>query len=111
MKIDITKLKEEKQFEDDKIKIIFSIKSLSDSLSVYLKTEDNKELFLVLWQISPDSGNQSFDITNDKIRDFVKAKIAEWEKEEEEHERIEKEKRRKRKENYELNLKQLLDSF
>lgn len=110
MAINTSNLKMDKFFENEKIKILFSIGSVSNSLEVYLKDENGKRHH-VIWEISPDRSRQSFDKANDKIRYFVKNKIKEWMKEEKEIERLREEAIQKKKESEENELKKLIDSF
>lgn len=99
MSIDITKLKRARCYEDDKIKISFSVGSIDKMLSVYLY-DSNKKRHKILWEISPRS-HQNFDKTNDKIKTFVLNVVKGWERDEEEEARVEKEKE----------LKDLMDLF
>lgn len=110
MSVDISKLKKEKVFENEKIRISFSIGVVSDELSVYIKDECGKKHH-ILWKILPDRCQQSFDKVNEKIRTFVQDKIDEWVKEEEEAERLRKESIQKIKNWEENNLRKLMDSF
>ena len=110
MAINTSNLKTDKFFENEKIKILFSIGSVSNSLEVYLKDEIGK-MHHILWEISPDRSRQSFDKANDKIRDFVKNIIEEWLNDEEEVERLREEAIQKKKETEENELKELIDSF
>lgn len=110
MSVDISKLKREKVFENEKIKISFSLGMISDSLSVYLKDECGKKHH-ILWELSPDRNQQSFDKVTEKIRAFVQDRIDEWVKEEEEAERLRKEFIQNRKNMEENKLRNLMDSF
>ena len=87
MSVDISKLKREKTFENEKIKISFSTGEVSDALSVYIKDENGKDHH-ILWEISPDRCHQNFDKTTEKIKNFVKGKIDEWISEEKEAVRL-----------------------
>ena len=110
MSVDISKLKKEKSFENEKIKISFSVGVVSDSLCVYIKDEYGKNHH-ILWKLSPDRNQQSFDKVNEKIRTFVQDKIDEWVKEEEEADRLRKEYIQNRKKMEENKLRNLIDSF
>lgn len=110
MSVDISKLKIKKGFENEKIKISFSIGMISDSLSVYIKDLNGKNHH-ILWEISPDRCQQSFDKANEKIRAFVQDKIDKWVNEEEEAERLRKEFIQNRKNMEENELRNLIDSF
>lgn len=110
MSVDISKLKREKSFENEKIKISFSIGTISDSLCVYIKDEYGYNHH-ILWELSPDRCQQNFDKANEKIRDFVQDKIDKWVNEEEEAERLRKELTQNRKNMEENELRKLMDSF
>lgn len=110
MSVNISKLKREKTFENEKIKISFSTGDVSDALSVYIKDENGKKHH-ILWKISPDRCHQNFDKANEKIRAFVKNKIDEWVNEEEEAERLRNEAIQNRKHREENELRKLMDSF
>lgn len=110
MSVDISKLKRKKDFENEKIKISFSIGQISNSLCVYIKDEYGKK-YHILWELSPDRCQQGFDKANEKIRAFVQDKIDEWVKEEEEAERLREESIQKRKNLEENYLRKLMDSF
>ena len=110
MSVDISKLKIEKVFENEKIKISFSVGMVSDSLSVYIKDEYGKNHH-ILWEILPDRCNQNFDKANEKIRAFVQDKIDEWVHDEEEADRLSKEFIQNRKNMEENELRKLMDSF
>src|SRR5574344_329152 len=110
MSVDISKLKREKVFENEKIKISFSIGVISDQLSVYIKDEYGKN-HRILWELSPDRNQQSFDKANEKIRAFVQDKISEWVNEEEEADRLREEFIQNRKNMEENELRKLMDSF
>lgn len=110
MLANISKLKREKVFENEKIKISFSVGMVSDSLSVYIKDEYGKKHHII-WEISPDRCQQSFDKANEKIRAFVQDKINEWVSEEEEADRLRKEFIQNRKNMEENELRKLMDSF
>ncbi len=110
MSVDISKLKREKVFENEKIKISFSIGQISDQLSVYIKDEYGKKHHII-WEISPDRCYQSFNKANEKIRAFVQDKIDEWVNEEEEEKRVRNELMQKRKKMEEAKLRNLMDSF
>ena len=108
--VDISKLKREKGFENEKIKISFSIGTISNSLCVYIKDEYGKNHH-ILWELSPDRNQQSFDKVNEKIRAFVQDKIDEWVTEEEEADRLREESIQNRKNMEENKLQKLMDSF
>lgn len=108
--VDISKLKREKVFENEKIKISFSIGQICDELSVYIKDECGKNHH-ILWKISPDRCQQSFDKANEKIRAFVQDKIDEWVAEDEEEEKLRNERIQNRKNMEEIELRNLIDSF
>lgn len=110
MSVDISKLKREKVFENEKIKISFSVGMVSDSLSVDIKDEYGKKHHII-WEILPDRCNQNFDKANEKIRAFVQDKIDEWVHEEEEADRLRKESIQKIKNWEEKELQNLIDSF
>ena len=110
MSVDISKLKKSKVFENEKIKISFSVGAVSDSLCVDIKDEYGKK-YHILWELSPDRCQQRFDKTNEKIRAFVQDKIDEWVKEEEEAERLRKESIQNIKNWEENELRKLMDSF
>lgn len=110
MSVNISKLKREKTFENEKIKISFSTGDVSDALSVYIKDESGKNHH-ILWEISPDRCHQNFDKANEKIRAFVKDKIDEWVNEEEEAEKLRKQDIQNRKHREENELRKLMDSF
>ena len=110
MSVNISKLKKERVFEDDKIKISFSTGDVSDSFSVYIKDENGKKHH-ILWEISPDRCHQNFDKTNKKIKDFVENKISEWVSDEEKAERLRKESIQKKEHREENELRRLMDSF
>lgn len=110
MSVDISKLTRSKVFENEKIEISFSIGQICDELSVDIKDEYGKKHHII-WKISPDRCQQSFDKANEKIRAFVQDKIDEWVKEEEEAERLRKESIQKIKNWEENNLRKLMDSF
>jgi hypothetical protein len=107
MSVDISKLTRSKDFENEKIKISFSVGMVSDSLCVDLKDEYGKKHHILL-EISPDRYQENFDKANEKIRTFVQDKINEWVNEEEEAERLRKEARKNMEEN---ELRNLMDSF
>lgn len=73
----ISKLRKNRIYEDDKIKISFSTGSISNSLAVYIK-DGNGGSYHVLWLIHPDRCHQNFDKSNDKVRNFVGSKVREW---------------------------------
>ena len=106
----ISKLKRDKVFENEKIKISFSIGDVADSLSVYIKDKNGKNHH-ILWEILPDRCNQNFDKTNEKIKKFLKSKIDEWVNEERELERLRKESIQKREQREKNELLKLIDSF
>ena len=106
----ISKLKRDKVFENEKIEISFSTRNDSRTLSVYIKDE-NGENHHVLWEISLDRCRRNFDKTNDKIRAFVKDKIDNWVIEEEESERLRKESILKTEREEENEFRKLMDSF
>lgn len=110
MAVDISKLKIEKDFENEKIKISFSYGTISDSLAVYIKDEQGKKHHII-WEISPDRCQQNFDKANEKIRAFVQDKVDEWVNEEEEEERLRNELTQNRKNIEEIELRNLIDSF
>ncbi len=110
MAVDISKLKTCKKFENEKIKISFSIGTVSDQLCVYIKDEYGKNHHII-WYISPDRCYQNFDKANEKIRAFVQNKIDEWVNEEEEAERLRNELIQNRKKMEEIELRNLMDSF
>jgi len=110
MGVNISKLKRDKVFENEKIKISFGTGDVSDSLSVYIKDENGKNHH-ILWEITNDRCSQSFDKTNEKIKNFVKSKIDEWVNEEEEAERLRKESIQKREQREENKLRKLMDLF
>ena len=110
MSVDISKLKTSKEFENEKIKITFSIGQISDQLSVYIKDEYGKNHH-ILWEISPDRCYQSFNKANEKIMAFVQDKVDEWVNEEEEEERLRNELIQNRKNMEETELRKLMDSF
>ena len=110
MSVNISKLKKERVYEDEKLKISFSTGVVSDSFSVYIKDENGKNHH-ILWEISPDRCYQNFDKTNSKIKDFVRAKISEWVNDEEEAKRLRKEAILKREHREENELSKLMDSF
>ena len=110
MSVDISKLKREKVFENEKIKISFFTGTVCNSLCVYIKDECGKNHH-ILWELSPDRNQQSFDKVNEKIRAFVQAKIDEWVKEEEKAERLREESIQKIKNWEENELRKLMDSF
>ena len=110
MSVNISKLKREKTFENEKIKISFSTGDVSAALSVYLKDENGKNHH-ILWEISPDRCHQNFDKSNEKIRAFVQDKIDNWVNEEEEAEKLRNEAIQKRKHREENELRKLTDSF
>lgn len=103
-------MNEQRRFENEKIRISFSIGDISKQLSVYLKDENGAKHH-VLWEILPDRCNQNFDKTNEKIKTFVENKVAEWLKEEVELRRLREENEYKRKMEEENKLKGLIDSF
>lgn len=108
--VDISKLKRRKDFENEKIKISFSIGMISDSLSVYIKDEYGKKHH-ILWKLSPDRCQQSFDKANEKIRAFVQDKIDDWVADDEEEERSRNVFIQNRKKMEENELRKLMDSF
>jgi hypothetical protein len=111
MSVDISKLKRSKVFENEKIKISFSsIENINDSLTVDIKDSKGK-VHHIIWELSPDRNQQSFDKANEKIRTFVQDKIDEWVKEEEEAERLREESIQKIKKWEENELQKLMDSF
>lgn len=110
MSVDISKLKREKVFENEKIEISFSIGQCDDQLCVYIKDEYGKNHHII-WEISPDRCQQNFDKANEKIRAFVQDKINEWVNEEEEADRLRKESLQNRKIMEEKELQNLMDSF
>lgn len=110
MSVDISKLKREKDFENEKIKISFSIGQIDVQLSVDIKDEYGKKHHII-WEISPDKCHQNFDKANEKIRTFVQDKIDEWVNEEEEAERVRNELIQNRKIMEEKELQNLMDSF
>lgn len=110
MSVDFSKLKRRKEFENEKIKISFSVGLISDQLSVYIKDEYGKNHH-ILWEISPDRNQQNFDKANEKIRAFVQDKINEWVNEEEETEKFRNEFIQNRKNMEENELRKLMDSF
>jgi hypothetical protein len=110
MSVNISGLKRDKFFENEKIKISFSTGEVSDALSVYIK-DNNGESHHILWEISPDRCRQNFDKSNEKIRTFVKHKIDEWVNEEKEKERLRIEAIQNRKQREENELRKLTDSF
>ena len=110
MLANISKLKREKVFENEKIKISFSVGIVSDQLSVDIKDEYGKKHHII-WEILPDRCNQNFDKANEKIRAFVQDKIDEWVHEEEEADRLSKEFIQNRKNMEENELRKLMDSF
>lgn len=110
MSVNISKLKKDRVFENDKLKISFSTGQVSDSFSVYIKDENSKTHH-ILWEISPDRCHQNFDKTNEKIKTFVRNKIVEWVRDEEESERLRKEAIQKREHREENELRKLMDSF
>jgi len=59
----------------------------------------------------PTRCHQSFDKTNEKIKEFVKNKIAKWVSDEEEAERLRKELILKREHREKNELSKLIDSF
>jgi hypothetical protein len=110
MSVNISELKKARVFEDEKLKISFSTGDVSNSFSVYIKDENGKNHH-ILWEISPDRCYQNFDKTNEKIKIFVRDKIAEWVRDEEEVERLRKEAIQKREHREENELRKLMDSF
>jgi len=110
MSVNISKLKKERVFKNEKIRISFSTGNVSNSLSVCLIDENNKQHH-ILWEIYPDRCSQNFDKTNEKIKTFVKDKINEWVSDEEEAERLRKEAIQKREHREENELRKLIDSF
>jgi predicted transcriptional regulator len=110
MSVNISKLKKERTFENEKIKISFSTGDVSNSFSVYIKDENGKNHH-ILWEISPDRCHQNFDKTNEKIKSFVKEKINEWVNEEEEAERKRNEAIQNRVHREENDLRKLMESF
>ena len=110
MSVDTSKLKTSKVFENEKMKISFSICQHDVQFSVYLKDERGKDHHII-WIISPDRCWQGFDKANEKIRAFVQDKIDEWVNEEEEAERLRNELMQKRKKMEEAKLRNLIDSF
>jgi predicted transcriptional regulator len=110
MSVNISKLKKERTFENEKIKISFSTGDVSNSFSVYIKDENGKNHH-ILWEISPDRCRQNFDKTNEKIKEFVREKINEWVNEQEEAERQRNEAIQNRLHKEENDLRKLMDSF
>ena len=110
MAVNISKLKKEQFFKNEKIKIMFGTGDISNSLSVYLIDVDGKSHH-ILWEISPDRNFQNFDKSNDKIRSFVTDKINEWISIEEQAEVYIKEQIKKRENREENELKKLSYSF
>lgn len=110
MSLYISKLKKEKTFENEKIKISFFIGTVCNSLCVYIKDECGKNHH-ILWELSPDKNQQSFDKANEKIRTFVQDKIDRWVMEEEEADRLREESIKNRKTREENELRKLMDSF
>lgn len=76
MLINISNLKKGHLYENDKIKISFTVGYISKELSVYLKDDDKKE-YQVLWEICTSS-LQIFDRTNEKVRLFIQNIVNEW---------------------------------
>ena len=110
MSVDISKLKRDNSFENDKIKISFSRGDVSDSFTVYLKDGNGKSTH-VLWEISPDRCRQNFDKTNTKVKEFIKSKIIEWIEDEERIERLRKESMEEKEKREDIELNELMDSF
>lgn len=110
MSVNISKLKKERVFENENLKISFSIGDVCDSFSVYIKDANGKNHH-ILWEISPDRCFQSFDITNKKIKTFVRNKISEWVNDEKEAERLRKKAIQKREHKEKNELIKLMDSF
>ncbi|UBZ05478.1 hypothetical protein LDL76_08830 [Salegentibacter mishustinae] len=110
MRLNISKLKTDKSFENEKIKISFSTGEVSNSLSVYL-FDENKKQHHIIWKIDNDRCHQNFDKANEKIRVFVDNKIQEWIREEEKIEEIKAQNRREREIKEKSELKKLADSF
>lgn len=110
MSVDISKLKRRNAFENEKIKITFSIGQIDVQLCVFIKDEYGKNHHII-WEISPDKCHQNFDKANEKIRTFVQDKIDEWVSEEEEAERVRNELIQNRKIMEEKELQNLMDSF
>lgn len=108
--MDMFKLKRDKDYQTNRIRISYNTGPVSNDLSVYLYDEDGKS-HLVYWNIQPDTCHQSFDNTNDKVKQYIKTVVEGWIKTEEDEDmkRIEAEKRRKMSE--EDKVKSLLDNF
>lgn len=77
MAIDISKLREDHFFENDKIKIRFYGGTYYRRLSVHMKDEEGAEHH-ALEENLPDKADQNFDKTNQKVKDFIQNKIDEW---------------------------------
>ena len=103
-------LRKNHNFENEKIKILYSIGDVSNALSVYLKDSEGKSHH-VYWLICPDRCYQSFDKLNERVRKFVEDKVDEW-LEEEIAEREKREQLKKQKEEAEKQkIQNLMDNF
>lgn len=110
MSVNISKLKRNRSFENEKIKITFTAGSVSNSFSVYLFDQDGKRHH-VLWEILPDRCHQNFDKTNGKVRAFVQDKIDEWVNDEVETERLREKAKQEQERREDNKLKELMESF
>lgn len=110
MSVDISKLKIDRVFENEKIKISFSKGEVSNSFTVYIKDGNGKNHH-ILWELLPDRCNQNFDKTNEKIKSFIIDKIDEWVNEYEESERLRIQSIEEAKIREENELIKLMDSF
>jgi|GEM_PF-4013367 len=108
--MEIFKLRRDKEFKNDKIKISYGTGDVSNQLSAYLYDSEGKSHH-VYWNIHPDRCHQSFDKTNDKVKEFIIKIVKGWleEQEIEDNKRLEAEERRKISEND--FVKSLMDNF
>lgn len=108
--MNIFKLRRDKEYKNDKIKIYYSTDEVSNQLSAYLYDSDGKAHH-VYWNISPDRCGQSFDKTNEKVKSFILGVVEGWLKEQEisDKKRIEIEEQKKKSDDD--FLKSLNDNF
>lgn len=108
--MEIFKLRRDKEFKNDKIKISYGTGDVSNQLSAYLYDSEGKSHH-VYWNIYPDRCHQSFDKTNEKVKDFIMDVVNGWIKEQVDEDKIRHEAERRRKMSEKDSIQSLLDNF
>lgn len=107
---EVFNLRSNREFNNSKIKIKYTVGSISKDISVYLYDEEGGRHH-VYWNISPDRCSQSFSKINKKIEDFVITKVKEWLTEQKVEDAQREEANRIIEDRYQTAVQSLIDNF